>query len=262
MNIKRSHNHTKSSSKIAIITISFKNLSELEATLQSIDHQTTPPSDNVIVASGYNDHEKKYLTHAYNSSFRRFIFDRDKSLYDAMNIGLRAADGDALLFLNSGDLFFSENSINVIQKNYSPNFCVQFGTAQRYKNEIYIRDPQALKNKCSQLTGHQGFVAPLPGAKKYTFNSQQNPISADKDWMLRILKDTSKKSADDIITIFNLGGISNAPSLKTLRLRYQDGGVPSFSKELIKLPLFSVFGKKYSYRLLYRKKYRREKFKK
>ena len=61
------------------------------------------------------------------------------------------------------------------------------------------------------------------------------------------------------LTIFYLGGISNFPSIRTLKLKINTGMINIF-KELIKFLLLKIVGNKFFYRTIYYFKYDRVNF--
>lgn len=89
---------------LSIITINYNDASGLEKTIQSVISQTYQHVDYLVIDGGSIDGSKgvieKWLTH-----IEYHISEPDTGIYNAMNKGIKAAKGDYLLFLNSGDLF-------------------------------------------------------------------------------------------------------------------------------------------------------------
>ena len=88
--------------KIAIITIHSGDPKDLESTLISIDRQKVKPDLSLVIIKRINNFDFKL----YKKKYRRFIVGKDKSLWNAMNIGLSHTIKFNVIFLNSGDLFF------------------------------------------------------------------------------------------------------------------------------------------------------------
>jgi len=125
--------------KLSIVTIfRLGEISELIKTLNSVKKQTCQPYQHLLVISNINDENEFKELLDYDSGL--FIINQDRSLYNAMNIGLHHADGDAVYFLNGGDQLHSINAIKIIIEKMKPGVdCLLFRTIQYYKNDGYIR---------------------------------------------------------------------------------------------------------------------------
>jgi glycosyltransferase involved in cell wall biosynthesis len=95
---------------IHIITISDGKLKPLKLTLKSIDNQNFKGFKNFVIS------KKKIsnIKNKYKSKKRVFIHKKNSSIYEAMNYGLAKSKSNHLIFLNSGDTFFSNSSLNTI----------------------------------------------------------------------------------------------------------------------------------------------------
>lgn len=90
--------------KLTIITVCFNCLDELKKTISSIVDQEVKPFEHLIIDGNSKDGTKEYLN-TLEFPWLRFTSEPDKGVYDAMNKGVKLAQGDALLFLNAGDNF-------------------------------------------------------------------------------------------------------------------------------------------------------------
>ena len=98
--------------KISIITISFNANYTIEKTLKSVVSQSYKNIEHIIVDGGSMDNTLdicKAFTH-----ISKIVSEPDKGVYDAFNKGLNIATGDVIGFLNSDDVFYSENSVQEI----------------------------------------------------------------------------------------------------------------------------------------------------
>lgn len=243
---------------LCIITVAYNNPDDLKRTFASVQKQCTQPDSHIVVAAGFRQNEKEKIQKSFSAPFRHFFFDIDNSLYDAMNIGLSHSSGDAVLFLNAGDTLYSFDSIKNIKRYFVLGRCLLLTTILQYETDLYVRSPVLYENKIIQTPGHQGFVAPLPMAKKYLFQHKKKPISADVGWMAAIHRDCGSVTSNKIVSKFQLGGLSNRPTLNSCIIRMKDGGVQSLLKEIVRFSIFVLFGPRLAYRLLYFKKYERK----
>lgn len=237
---------------LSIVSIIYKNLQEIERTCVSVEQQGSGSLEHIVVASGFQPIDKDALLKRWESSHRTFIFDQDRSLYNAMNIGLAAAKGNCILFLNGGDTLASPKSLSMIIARQRKS-CLAFSTAQRYEHDLYIRPPCKVRN--GRILGfcHQGFVAPLdPDQSDRIYYNEQNYIAADQEWVRENIKRYGVELQDEVLSVFRLGGISNRPSFNALKLQLQSGNVRSALRLLPKLFLHYLVSPKRYYNLLAR----------
>ena len=101
--------------KISIITINYNNEVGLKRTLESVVQQSYKDFEFIVIDGGSTDSSVS-LIKQYEGSINTWISEKDNGIYNALNKGIQRATGDYLLFLNSGDHFFSNT---VLEKNYS-----------------------------------------------------------------------------------------------------------------------------------------------
>ncbi|QNM86258.1 glycosyltransferase [Polaribacter pectinis] len=88
---------------LSIITINYNDFSGLKKTVESVIKQTYSNFEYVVIDGGSTDESYKYLQEK-KDSFSHLVSEKDAGIYNAMNKGIRAAKGEYLLFLNSGDV--------------------------------------------------------------------------------------------------------------------------------------------------------------
>tara|TARA_A100001011_G_scaffold329650_2_gene355043 strand:+ start:41 stop:799 length:759 start_codon:yes stop_codon:yes gene_type:complete len=239
--------------KLSIVTIFYDDgRDDLIKTYQSIVSQSSQNYELIIVASNVSD------TDCFKSNFKNekvfFILNEDTSLYNAMNLGLNAAKGNLVLFLNAGDLFYDNGSIQKILSNDDPNKCQIFKCNQIFMEASYTR-PNSFKNINSlfNVAPHQSFIAPLPQAKNFLFDESKYIVS-DYLWMKELIKAHGFKYYDDVISCFSLGGISSKPNIKSVYYWYKDLGFFAGVRELFKMIIYNSIGPNMYYRLSFSSK--------
>lgn len=88
--------------KLSIITINYNNLRGLQKTIESVVSQTFKDFEYIIIDGGSTDGSKA-LIEKYAESITYWVSEKDNGIYPAMNKGIQVANGEYLLFLNSGD---------------------------------------------------------------------------------------------------------------------------------------------------------------
>lgn len=95
---------------LSIITINYNNLDGLRRTLGSVAEQTCREFEFLVIDGGSTDGSADLLS-AEGSLVDYWVSEPDRGVYHAMNKGVRAAHGDYVLFLNSGDAFYDNDVV-------------------------------------------------------------------------------------------------------------------------------------------------------
>ncbi len=126
---------------ISVITINFNNLEPLKITFESVISQTNQNIEYIIIDGGSQDGTVNFLQEN-NSLINYWSSEPDRGIYDAMNKGVQVATGEWVIFMNSGDLFYNEQTIekiipylNNISNNRSPD--VVYGMWESISNDKY-----------------------------------------------------------------------------------------------------------------------------
>lgn len=99
--------------KVSVITTCFNSSKTIRDTIESVLAQTHSDVEHVIVDGASSDDTMK-IVNEYHASFGAVISEPDKGLYDAMNKGVNAANGDIIGILNSDDFFEDKEVIEKI----------------------------------------------------------------------------------------------------------------------------------------------------
>ena len=102
------HNHL--TPKFSVITVTYNAEAVLEDTIQSVISQTYRHVEYIIVDGASKD-KTLSITDRYKNHIAQVVSEPDKGLYDAMNKGIRLATGDYLCFLNAGDSFHEDDTL-------------------------------------------------------------------------------------------------------------------------------------------------------
>ena len=213
----------------SIITVCFNPGLTLVPTIKSVDSQTCRLYEHLIVDGASTDGTAEVLKKYPNPS-RRIISEPDNGIYDAMNKGLGLARGEYVIFLNAGDAFHSETTLQRIADIamncdfpgviYGQTDLVN-GLRQRI-GERHLRAPETLTYHSfaqGMLVCHQAFVAlrriTAPFDLRYRF-------SADYDWCIRCLQHSRRNEYIDAVLIDYLNeGVTTANHRKSLMERFR-----------------------------------------
>ncbi len=232
--------------EICIITVAAGNCSGLIDTVRSVDSQIVSPLSHILVVSRI---PQAQLDEIEPRPYRRVIKDKDTSLYNAMNIGINAAIGDLVVFLNGGDVLFDQRTIRYISRNWDGESILCGRSIQTFENDIYMRPRLGHLAELDWSTPHQSIYVPL--TKQLPLYDESGKIGADSVWIKRVREIYPSKFVTGILSRFALGGLSNSPSVRTIRMRWRHDGIRPAIKEILKFALHAAFGHALAYRICY-----------
>lgn len=99
----------------SIITINFNNNEGLQKTVQSVLAQSCDDYEYIVIDGGSTDGSKEYLQ-KNTSHFTYWVSEPDNGCYHAMNKGIKMAKGEYLIFMNSGDHFYTDTVLEEVEK--------------------------------------------------------------------------------------------------------------------------------------------------
>ena len=96
--------------KISVIVVSYNSENIIEKTLQSVVGQTY--SDFEIILVDRNSKDKTLeIAGKYKDKINKWISEPDKLPFDTLNKGVLLSRGEYILFLNSGDRLYSDDTL-------------------------------------------------------------------------------------------------------------------------------------------------------
>lgn len=181
--------------KFSVITVTYNAAAVLEDTIQSVITQTYHHVEYIIVDGGSTDGTLDIVAQ-YRDRIATIVSEPDKGLYDAMNKGMRLATGDYLCFLNAGDSFHEDDTLQSIAHSLTGSTLpdVIYGQTELVDSEGHfvrmrrLSAPEHLDWKSfkqGMLVCHQAFFAKRALAEPYDLRYR---FSADFDWCIRVMK--------------------------------------------------------------------------
>lgn len=188
--------HSHLTPKFSVITVCYNAQATLEDTIQSVIAQTYHHVEYIIVDGASKDRTLSIINR-YRNRITTVVSEPDKGLYDAMNKGLRLATGDYVCFLNAGDSFHEDDTLQQMvhtlrELTELPD--VLYGETALVDAEghfVRMRRLQAPEHltwhsfRQGMLVCHQAFFAKRTLAEPYDLRYR---FSADFDWCIRIMK--------------------------------------------------------------------------
>lgn len=110
----------------SIITINYNNASGLKKTIESVVSQSSQDFEYIVIDGASNDQSREIIEH-YKNSITTCVSEPDQGVYDAMNKGWQRANGDYVLFLNSGDVFADSEVLENVHRQIDPSADIVYG---------------------------------------------------------------------------------------------------------------------------------------
>ena len=105
--------------KISIVTATFNSAKTVKDTFDSVLQQTYKDIEYIVI-DGMSKDNTVDIIKEYEPLFggkMRWVSEKDKGLYDAMNKGIAMATGDVVGILNSDDFYTSDDVLSTIAEN-------------------------------------------------------------------------------------------------------------------------------------------------
>lgn len=205
---------------LSVITVAFRNYESVVKTWRSLRNLAGDPSLNfewIVVDGGSNDGTAEFLEKLNGEYNLRYISEKDRGIYDAMNKGIDMAQGRYAIFLNSGDIFHDDVAQFVrqlvrVQDNamYMGDALLDFGDGNKVRRTAkpgwYIYH--------SLPASHQAIFFPLSGLKTYPYDLQYR-VSSDYALAARLYKAGYPfKRLPGLVSEFSMGGVSTSNNLE------------------------------------------------
>lgn len=100
-------------SKITVVTVCYNSEDYIETTIKSVLSQNYDNLEYIVIDGGSKDTTMD-IVNKYVDKISLIVSEPDNGIYDAMNKGLNKASGDWIFFLNTGDVFYNNDTIQKI----------------------------------------------------------------------------------------------------------------------------------------------------
>jgi glycosyltransferase involved in cell wall biosynthesis len=208
--------------KISIITVCYNSGDWIKQSIESVLNQDYKNIEYIIVDGDSQDQTKEIIA-SYGDRITKFISEPDHGIYNAMNKGIKLAQGDYIYFLGSDDYLIDSQVIsdvvNFIKQN--PEFEFVYGNIEvRSSTQAsYIHKPSkpeyALEELICGCLPHQASFAhsSLFDDSKVGLFSEHYKTASDYEWFVKMAVFQSEKEQkigyyDRVIASYNADGIS------------------------------------------------------
>lgn len=235
--------------RFSVVTITYNAQAVLQPTLQSVLKQSYEGVEHLIIDGASKDDTLR-LAEAYKQQSdelglgHKVIIqsEPDHGIYDAMNKGLTQASGDYIIYMNAGDSFPADDTLEQIARRCHLNElpsgelpAVLYG-----ETDIIDQERRFLRHRRLQppadglswrsfregmLVCHQAFYARTDLAKRNLYDLSYR-FSADVDWCIRVMKEAERqglplKYVGMVVVNYLDGGLTTKNHRRSLRERFQ-----------------------------------------
>ncbi len=210
---------------ISVITVVYNNRDGFAGTAKSVCEQRDASFEWLVIDGGSTDGTVD-LIKAHAGQMAYWVSERDKGIYDAMNKGLAQAKGEFCVFMNSGDRFASETTLQHISEviAQSPaDIGMVLGAAffELSESYRYVQLPRPLNPYIlhSLPTSHQAMYFRTDLHRKALLNPAIR-IAADYDSICRMFKMNPRAaSTNEVVALVWRGLESNSMRYPLANLR-------------------------------------------
>lgn len=202
---------------VSVITVVYNGASLIEKTINSVISQEYENIQYVVIDGGSSDGTID-LIKKYENNISYWVSEPDKGIYDAMNKGIQASQGEWIIFINAGDFFYSNDALGKIFEDNLSNASdadIIYGRSVMYYpdgKQIEMIPPHDMDSLWRGPVFRHGAMLTKTNILKQEPFSQENKykVSADFELIYRLYKKGYHfKKADVKMLLFEKEGVSD-----------------------------------------------------
>lgn len=214
--------------KISVVTVAYNSEEGIGRTIESVLGQAYHDIEYLIIDGKSSDRTVE-IAEGYREALEargiayRIISEPDGGIYDAMNKGIRLAEGDVIGLLNSEDTYEPE-TLETVAETFGRTDCeLMFADIRIYRPDgsSFVKKARLRKFQTSRDWNHPTtFVR----AEVYKANPFLNKgIHDDYGFYLKMRRQNRRiVTVDKVLANFRMGGASNKKNWKAARKRISD----------------------------------------
>lgn len=214
--------------KLSIITINYNNAEGLRKTMESVLAQTYTDIEYVIVDGASTDGSVDVIRELATRPTIKWVSEKDKGIYNAMNKGIRMATSEYIQILNSGDILFDANvtqrmieHLDQINSQREEPIGILYGNMiKEYPDGRRVKDscgggdytPESFYYFYRGTLNHDCAYIRRDLFEKYGLYHEQMKICSDWEWYVRAIVLGGEKTVytNIDVTVFDMTGISES----------------------------------------------------
>lgn len=204
--------------KISVVTISYNSKDTIEDTILSVIKQEYVPKEYIVIDGGSDDGTTDIIE-KYSDHIDFYLSEKDNGISDAFNKGIRNANGDIIVLINSDDMLLPD-ALSKVAGNYDEQtdiFCC---------NLVLWNDKTGDKRMLHPSTdfpvmpffrrpAHQGAFIRKDLYNRIGLYDTSLHYAMDLDFLMRATQAGAVfKHIDQPVAVFRLGGATNESIFK------------------------------------------------
>ena len=142
---------------ISVVIPVFNRVNDIETALKSVIEQEYEHIELIVKDAGSTDGTLELLD-KYKDHIAKLIVGPDENIFDAMNIGMKAATGDWIIFLGSDDILV--NNLHRTTKRFTNKNAVYYGNVYWEGLNLFYDGPFSGFKLCRININHQAIFYP------------------------------------------------------------------------------------------------------
>ena len=198
--------------QISVAIVTYNCISTLSEAIDSVLDQDY---DNVelVIVDGASDDGTVELIRSKKGPIK-WISEKDKGIYDAMNKALNMASGDFLIFLGSDDHFITNNTLSKVVSYITDTTYIYYGNVLRSQTiDVYCKKFNKFKLASKNIC-HQSIFYPRTIYKKYQYKIDYR-LNADYYYNLNLWGDCHFVYVPVVVSYYSQNGESSNAIDKT-----------------------------------------------
>ena len=196
--------------KLSIITVNLNNREGLRKTIDSVVGQTFRDFEWIVIDGGSTDGSRE-LIEQYADHIAYWVSEPDKGIYNAMNKGIRVAQGEYLQFLNSGDWLVEERTL---ERCFAHEFTADIAYGDLYiANHEDIEELRYTEELSLRYFLHGTICHNSTFIKRYLlveepYDENLRIVADWKSFLLQVIENRRFEHIDEFIIYYDANGIS------------------------------------------------------
>ena len=211
LNINHDNSFSEDNDKplVSIITVCRNADKTLAATIENAAQQTYENKELIIVDGASTDNSVEIIKQ-HSKDITKWISEPDKGIYDAMNKGVKMANGEWIIFMNAGDTFTNTDVLKRVfaEPRYSD---IIYGDVVKQRNDgsFYVHTAEHVHNSHRMFFCHQSSLVRRKLLIETPFDISHRYSADFKFFKLMLLRGHSFCKVPFPIANFDTNGVSN-----------------------------------------------------
>jgi glycosyltransferase involved in cell wall biosynthesis len=208
---------------VTVVTVVRNGKEHIERTIQSVLDQTYENIQYVIIDGASTDGTIDIIR-KYDHAIAYWVSEPDTGIYDAMNKGIDLSAGDWINFMNSGDRFYENSTVQKVIENHPGDADLIYGHHQMIYDPGFskLQEAKEMKNLWKGMVFcHQSVFVKRALMKMYKFNIR-NKIAADFELLYALyINKYVFYNSDIVISAITAEGFSGTNTIATIKDQWQ-----------------------------------------